>query len=237
MFDYKSYTKYLEFFENNKAVATKKPLDPALITKTKSTINFANASIIGHYKFFGELVYKLRFVYTDLVPTMATDYRHIFINPNFVETMTDEETRFVICHEILHNVMGHQTRRGMRNNKIWNYAADYEINPMLVEEGLISLNGKKLVFKSGFEGCYDEKYIGMAAEEIYDLIKNDIKQDMKKQLKKQMAPPRNPEVGDYVRTKDKKYCKVTKVNSNGTFETEKVTLDEVREAAKKAKGQ
>ena len=108
-------------------------------------------------------------MYTERVPTWATDGRHIFINPKFTEPMSDRQVRFVMCHEIMHNVMGHFDRINSRDPELWNIAADLEINPLLVDESLLTKD--ELV--NGLHGLYDEKYLGMSAETIYDALLKD----------------------------------------------------------------
>jgi hypothetical protein len=71
------------------------------------------------------------------------------------------------------------SRRGGRDPLLWNYACDYAINPILNVE----------VVGGAFEwpsytggrrmGLYEEKYEGMKAEDIYDLLIDDQKQQEK----------------------------------------------------------
>jgi predicted metal-dependent peptidase len=125
--------------------------------------------IMGKFPFFGELIYKLKLMYTERVQTWATDGRHIFINPKFTEPMSDRQVRFVMCHEIMHNVMGHFDRINTRDPELWNIAADLEINPLLVDESLLTKD--ELV--NGLHGLYEDKYLGMSAETIYDALLKD----------------------------------------------------------------
>lgn len=67
----------------------------------------------------------------------------------------------IFIHEINHVARLHNIRRGSRNPVVWNYAADYEINNILKEEGYTF---------EGAGGLFDEKFIGMPAEEIYDIL-------------------------------------------------------------------
>ena len=51
-------------------------------------------------------------------------------------------------------------RRGTREPKKWNYATDYTINLIVIDEG----------FKLPSDGLFDRKYQGMTSEKVYDLI-------------------------------------------------------------------
>jgi hypothetical protein len=109
--------------------------------------------------------------------TMCTNGREIIFHPDFVKNQKEEALRLVLAHEILHCIGKHQERRGSRDPKGWNIACDYAINPIL---GGIDPVDKKFKLETGFEwpvdesgnrmGLYEEKYEGMRAEDIYDLL-------------------------------------------------------------------
>lgn len=116
-------------------------------------------------------------------PTMATNGLNIVYHPDFVLSQSDAAIRFVLCHEILHCVGDHMSRRGNRHPLIWNFAADYAINPILNAEVLkdvfdwpLEENGKKM-------GLYEKKYEGMTAEVIYDLLIEDMQETKKISIK------------------------------------------------------
>lgn len=103
--------------------------------------------------------------------TMATNGLNIVYHPDFVLGQSDAAIRFVLCHEILHCVGDHMVRRGNRDPLIWNYAADYAINPILDAESEGSNQFSWPLNTDGSRmGLYEEKYAGMRAEDIYDLL-------------------------------------------------------------------
>ena len=116
-------------------------------------------------------------------PTMCTDGESIIFHPDFVARHTDEAVRLVLIHEVLHCLNRHHERRGERDPRKWNVACDYAINPLLMDESGLEFpkdaNGK-------FEGLYEEKYVGMRAEEIYDDLEMEIQEQelTMEQLKK-----------------------------------------------------
>lgn len=65
------------------------------------------------------------------IPIMATDYRHIIYNTDFVRRVPIDEIGFVLMHEWLHIFLRHDIRQGPRTPKRWNYAADYRINELV----------------------------------------------------------------------------------------------------------
>lgn len=131
--------------------------------------------------FFAQLLAKLN-IYGSSDPrytTMCTNGLNIQYHPDFVLGQTDAAVRFVLCHEILHCVGDHMTRRGNRNPLLWNYAADYAINPILNEEVVPGQFEWPKQPDGSRMGLFEEKYVGMRAEDIYELIKEDQEQQKK----------------------------------------------------------
>ena len=92
--------------------------------------------------------------------TAATDGYHIVVNKAFLASLTEDETCFVLAHELLHCVFGHADRRHDRTVVTWNCATDYAINQILVDVGM---NMPRI-------GLYSPSFRGMAAETIYGLL-------------------------------------------------------------------
>lgn len=82
--------------------------------------------------------------------------------------LSDSNLIAVLCHEILHCAYDHFLRRGMRDPKLYNKAADYAINQILVRDKIGQIQSSWL---------YDKKYDGMTAEEIYKLLEDEEKKE------------------------------------------------------------
>lgn len=106
----------------------------------------------------------------DWCPTAATDGRYFYYNRNFISKLDKQECIFLVAHEVSHCVYDHMGRRGSRNPKAWNAAADYVINYELHEHNVGKLPDPKT---SGVTPCFDAKYKGMFAEEVYELLMKD----------------------------------------------------------------
>lgn len=66
------------------------------------------------------------------IPTAGVDARGtIYIGEEFFAKLSDEEARFVLGHELMHLLLYHYDRRGDRNHRRWNKAADRWINHYL----------------------------------------------------------------------------------------------------------
>ncbi|MGH9438670.1 MAG: vWA domain-containing protein, partial [Terriglobia bacterium] len=106
--------------------------------------------------FFGTLSLRLKLLAGSL-STMATDGSRIVYNPAFVDGLSAAELEGVLAHEVLHCALGHQCRRGGRDPELWNRAADFAINPLLVANGFTLPAGALM----------DPVFNNLSAEEIY----------------------------------------------------------------------
>jgi len=132
----------------------------------------AKTRLVIHQPFFSVLALGLTYVETEMLPTMATDGKHIYWNPDFVEKLTIEECAGVIAHEVMHVAWLHMLRRGHRDPLLWNLACDYAINPVVLSSGLHLPLGKGYT-KDNPDYCHDPKYKDWSAYSIYeDLLKN-----------------------------------------------------------------
>src|SRR5580698_433389 len=130
-------------------------------------IQKARTALLLDHPFFGSLLFRLGGGASNSIQTMATDGVSLFYNPAFVETLKAAELAGVLAHEVMHPALQHHTRRGDRDRKRWNMACDYAVNPLLLDAGL-TLPKDVLV---------DQRFRGMSAERIYNLIEGQQDQD------------------------------------------------------------
>jgi predicted metal-dependent peptidase len=117
----------------------------------------ARSMLVKSRRFYGVLVSNVEPVPSRQVPTMATNGKQHFYNPEFVDGLTQVELEAVQVHETEHDARHHSTRRGYRDHGKWNIACDYAINIDLIDEG----------WKLPKCALIDSKYRGMSAEDIY----------------------------------------------------------------------
>jgi predicted metal-dependent peptidase len=122
----------------------------------------ARVGLLLRHPFFGNMATRLRIqAADDWCPTAATDGRNLYFNTQFFNAMSNKEIEFVIAHEILHCVYDHLGRREDRDHVLYNIAADYIVNNLLVRDRIG--NKPKLV-----EIYQDFKYEKWTSEEVYD---------------------------------------------------------------------
>lgn len=238
--NYDLYLKHQVFSkinEDKSEIDSQNDPNNLLREEVKRDVSRCISRILALYPFFGEYLIECRFLYDHPeIDTMATDGKNIFINCQFASKLTDDQMIFILCHEVLHIMLLHHIRMinklGSHPNageaKRWNYAADYELNPMLVKDGLLSEDE----VKNKIHACYDSKYFDKAAEVIYDELGSAGD-------KGQEPPPGAQEwpvnIGDVIYTKDKKYGQITRIGADGTYDAKDLTDDEAKEILTKKK--
>ena len=113
--------------------------------------------------FFATLAMHARFVETDDIPTAATDGRDILYNPEFLGQLSDEHLDGVMLHEVLHAALSHVHRRGRRDPRLWNVAADVVVNGLVLGNGFDLPDGH----------VRDVPREGLSVEEVYTALVSD----------------------------------------------------------------
>lgn len=130
--------------------------------KAKEMLAKGRAGLILDMPFFGSLALRLKLVEDPNQPTAWTDGITMGYNPTWIESLSLDEIKGVVCHEVMHCANQHQNRREDREKARWNIAADLAINPLIQECGLTLPKG----------GMLDPQFRDMAAEQIYSKLRH-----------------------------------------------------------------
>ena len=128
---------------------------------------------VGSYPLLGAIATRFKIIFDTTicqrmqitVAAISSDLQEIYLNP--AAGLNDEEMRFVMAHEFLHAGLRHDVRAQGRDPYLWNVACDYVINDWLLEMGIGQVPRVGLL--------HDPELRNMSAEEIYDLIANDLR--------------------------------------------------------------
>lgn len=132
------------------------PLDPAIAP----AVSVALLRVCARNAFFGALALFARFQTSALIPTAATDGRDVLINTAFFGALSPAEQEALLLHEVLHAALLHVPRRGGRDPRLWNIAADIVVNGMLAREGYTLPAG----------AVRDPAREHLSVEEVYELL-------------------------------------------------------------------
>jgi len=131
----------------------------------ETKLSAACTRLILDRPFLGALVLRMPMKPADpgWCATIGTDARHFYYNPDYIDSLSLEQTQFALAHEALHCALSHFARREHRVRERWDIACDLAINPILIKEGMTPVPG----------ALYNIGYEGMMAEEIYPLVKEN----------------------------------------------------------------
>lgn len=122
----------------------------------------ARIALLLKTPFFGNMATRMQLIdASDWCQTAATNGRNFYYNVDFVKKLSIKKLEFLFAHEICHCVFDHFGRVGSRDRQLSNIAQDFAVNQILVDERI----GDKI---TEVNICQDNKYRGMAWEEIYD---------------------------------------------------------------------
>lgn len=116
--------------------------------------------------FFSAVALRLHIRASTKIDTFATNGKAIYYNERYLESITPEEVTGILAHEVLHVANFHNTRRGMRDHKMWNIACDLAINSIIIDSGL------RLPKDGVFAGVgkFASFPTGESAERYYELL-------------------------------------------------------------------
>jgi predicted metal-dependent peptidase len=112
------------------------PMSDADIKRIDRLLAKARTALVLEHPFIGNVALNMPFVADHSIRTAMTNGREIRYNPRFMDSMGDEERKFVVAHECFHPMLEHNFRRGERQHKRWNKAGDYVINQLLTDENI-----------------------------------------------------------------------------------------------------
>ncbi len=120
----------------------------------------ARAELVLEHPFFAHLAMRLELREDPTCRTAWSDGRLLAYNPHYVDALPLAKVKGMQCHEVLHLACCHHTRRNGRDERLWNMACDYAINPILLDAGL--------ELPSGYLDNPDHR--GKTADAIYTIL-------------------------------------------------------------------
>ena len=118
--------------------------------------------------FFTSIMFSLLYKWDNQrTRTAAVDGRHMFINPQFFDSLTPEQRIGVFIHEVLHVALNHITRGMKHNARVSNEAADYVTNLIVLDSGFILPSNCLL----------DWRFKNMSYEQVYKILMEEKSQN------------------------------------------------------------
>ena len=130
-------------------------------------ISQAKAKLLVDYPYFGTLASRLELVKNENISAFLSDGKRLEYNDEYLESLEISELEFALSNGAMHIALSHQNRKNSRYGWLWQLATDYAINSMLVQNGL----------DMPFGVNYDPRFEGLYAEEIYEILRDEIKNE------------------------------------------------------------
>ena len=123
---------------------------------------FDRQQLLLRWPFVGGIIIRMELIAVrdDRLKTAATDGNSIFVDIDFYGSLSGEERLFVLAHEVWHSALLHFARRGNRDPRLFNMAADLEIH--------FALQGEKM--REPWVLPHRESWAPLSAEEIYERL-------------------------------------------------------------------
>jgi predicted metal-dependent peptidase len=120
----------------------------------------AKIELMTRSVFLSTINLSIKHIISDEVLTAGTDCKQILYNPDFCKNLSILELTGLMAHECWHIAFMHKLRQSNRDQVLWNKAADYVINNMLLDS--------KYTLPPG--GLVDKAYTNMSTEQVYDIL-------------------------------------------------------------------
>ncbi len=127
-------------------------------------IEKAKAKLMLEHPYIGSVATVLELDNNTEALTFSSDGISLTYNDEYFEKAPIDEIEFALANGAMHAVLKHSERVNERAGRIWQAAIDLVVNSMLVKNG----------FPLPPYVYYDERFEGMYAEEIYDVLKDEM---------------------------------------------------------------
>ncbi|MCB4764870.1 MAG: VWA-like domain-containing protein [Sulfurovum sp.] len=130
----------------------------------KDKLAKAKAKLMLEHPYIGSIATVLNLDVNHETLTFSSDGVSLKYNNEYIEKAPLDEIEFALANGAMHAVFKHAQRQHDRVGRIWQAATDLLVNNILVKNNFIL---PPYVY-------YDERFDGMYAEEIYDVLKDEL---------------------------------------------------------------
>lgn len=124
----------------------------------------AKSQLTSKHPYFGILASRLKHEEDESINYYASNGKRFKYNPEFINSCNIDELMFILTNCVMHHILSHQQRKLKRKGLLWQLATDFAINSILHKSGLKIPKGAN----------YNKDFRNMYAEEIYDILKEEV---------------------------------------------------------------
>jgi len=127
-------------------------------------IEKAKAKLMLEHPYIGSMATVLKLDDNKETLTFSSDGVSLKYNNEYFDTAPLDEIEFALANGAMHALLKHKERTHERVGRIWQAATDIAVNAMLVKNDFVLPP----------YAYYDERFEGMYAEEIYDILTEEM---------------------------------------------------------------
>jgi predicted metal-dependent peptidase len=144
-------------------------------------IKKAKIWLITKRPWFGQLSCYVNEIKNDKIPTAAIDLKgNMYYNPEWMDSLKDEELRGVLMHEILHLAFLHIPRCGDRDKLIWNVVADLKVNMEIINEHGVDISKEAIrPNRNSDSAILDNHTIRKVSDKTAENVYTEVRRKMK----------------------------------------------------------
>ena len=135
-------------------------LSDAKVKEYMKKLLMSRMRILCNNGFYGHLLMHMLYTLDEMTPTISTDGCRIYINPEFLDSISDMELDYAMIHELLHIALGHYEEERDKKDEGFDEACDEQINEIMTmdESQFIRKLGEKYKdsTNSVCEGIFDD---------------------------------------------------------------------------------
>lgn len=107
------------------------------IFRIQRRIQDSRCRLMKERPYFALMLMYLKFVAVPGMKKISTNGRCVYFNPDFLEKLYDYELDYILCHQIMHIVVGQIWREDVYKGDDYHFACNIIINSMLEEQNLL----------------------------------------------------------------------------------------------------
>jgi len=149
------------------------------IDKNIKRLTRARTKMLVQHPFYGMLLMHMKFVLSDAHETAWSDMMEtIYLNPTFLENISDDEILYVLQHVLLHVLLGHFNDKISFERDIYDKSMDLVVNSKIYTGNKNDSSTITLDNYGGVQRCYVFNYRKpgnlYTVDEVFNIIKKNI---------------------------------------------------------------
>lgn len=107
------------------------------ITRLERRLRDARCRLMEEQPYYSLMLMYFRFIAFPDMKKISTNGRCIYFNPAYIDKLYDYELDYILCHQVMHVVLGQIWREESYTGDDYHFACNIIVNSMLKEQGML----------------------------------------------------------------------------------------------------